>query len=383
GKASAPMARALEEILGARVTGGTVVVKYGHSILLDKVKIVEASHPIPDQAGLDGARQIIKLVEDAGKEDLILCVISGGGSALLPMPVGSVTLKEKQQTTQILLDCGATIQEVNAVRKHLSNLKGGRLAKLAQPATLISLILSDVVGDRLDAIASGPTAPDTTTFADCLEVVARYNLRDKIPQTVIRYLERGVAGAYDETPKPWDTIFHNVQNVIVGNNRSAIAAAAESAEALGYHVTVVSSPVTGESRTVAQTQIKHFQDILRGRKSGHPLCLVSGGETNVTVRGDGLGGRNQEFALAAAIELAGSDHIVVLSAGTDGTDGPTDAAGAIVDGQTIQRGNAHGLNARDFLARNDSYHFLQVTGDLLKSGPTLTNVMDLQILLYS
>jgi hydroxypyruvate reductase len=382
GKAAAQMAGALEDILGDRVSRGIVVVKYGHGISLDKVQVVEAGHPIPDQAGLDGARQIKELVEDTGKEDLILFVVSGGGSALLPLPLDGLTLEDKQRTTQILLDSGATIQEVNAVRKHLSQLKGGRLARLAQPATIVSLILSDVVGDTLDAIASGPTAPDTTTFADCLAVFTRYNLRDKIPQVAICYLEQGATGVYDETPKPGDAVFHQVQNVIVGSNRSAIAGAAAHAESLGYHPTVVSSEVTGESRTVAQSLGNHVRDILAEDKTiDRPICLISGGETTATVRGEGLGGRNQEFALAAAIEIAGLDNVVVLSAGTDGTDGPTDAAGAIVDGGTVQRGRVIGLSAQDFLVRNDSYHFLQATGDLLKTGPTLTNVMDLQIVL--
>jgi len=382
GKAAAQMARALEEIIGARITSGVVVVKYGHGVSLNKIKVVEAGHPVPDQAGLAGARQVIELVSRAGAADLIVFVISGGGSALLPMPAAGLTLETKQQITQALLASGAAIQEVNALRKHLSRLKGGRLAELTYPANTVSLILSDVVGDRLEAIASGPTVGDSTTFADCLEIVRRYGLGRKIPPTVLNLLERGARGEAAETPKPSAALFQKVQNVVVGSNRMALAAAQKNAAALGYHTQVLSNTIEGESRTVASSHCARIKEMARREQpAGQPLCLISGGETTVTLRGDGLGGRNQEFALAAAIEIAELNNVVVLSAGTDGTDGPTDAAGAIVDGTTVQRGRAQGLNAHEFLARNDSYHFLQATGDLLITGPTLTNVMDLQVVL--
>jgi len=297
------------------------------------------------------------------------------------MPVDGLTLEDKQRTTQVLLASGATIQEVNALRKHLSLVKGGRLAELACPAAIISLILSDVVGDRLDAIASGPTVPDTTTYQDCLEIVRQYGLRDKIPRTVLSHLERGASGDASETPKPSDAIFQKVQNVIVGSNRLALVAAQERSKALEYRTIILSSTVEGESRTVGRCHAALAKAVSRHDNSGgRPVCLISGGETTVTVRGDGLGGRNQEFALAAAMEIAGV-NAVVLSGGTDGTDGPTDAAGAIVDGTTIQRGRAMGLEAQDYLMRNDSYHFLQATGDLLITGPTFTNVMDLQVII--
>lgn len=384
GKAAARMAMALEEILGGCITGGVVVVKYGHGAPLNTIRVVEAGHPIPDENGLNGARQIMEIVGNAGAADLILFVVSGGGSALLPMPVVGLTLADKQTTTQALLACGATIGEVNAVRKHLSQMKGGRLAELGQRSKIVSLILSDVVGDSLEAIASGPTAPNTTTYADCLEIVRRYDLGGKISGAVRNFLERGAAGEIAETPKPSDALFERVQNLIVGSNRLALAAAKQKAEALGYHAQIVSSTVEGESRMVAQSHAALAKSILNGNYPvQRPACLLSGGETTVTVRGDGLGGRNQEFALAAAVEIVGLEDVVILSAGSDGTDGPTDAAGGIVDGTTIRGGRSKGMDAQAFLIRNDSYHFLQATGDLLITGPTLTNVMDLQIILVN
>jgi hydroxypyruvate reductase len=382
GKAAAQMARALEEILGDRISGGSVVVKYCHGLPLKKIKVIEAGHPIPDDAGVGGARQVLDLAARAGARDVIFTVISGGGSALLPLPADGLSLTDKQRTTEVLLASGATIHEINALRKHLSAIKGGRLAERAYPARVAALILSDVVGDNLDAIASGPTVGDPTTFADCLAIVRRYGLENNIPPAAIDRLERGARGEVAETAKPAAALLQNVQNVIVGSNRMALDAAKERARELGYKTTILSSAVVGESRIVAAAHAARVIEIIRSRSGGElPLCLVSGGETTVTLSGGGLGGRNQEFALAAAIELAGLENAVVLSAGTDGSDGPTDAAGAIVDGATAERGEAQGLNAREFLERNDSYPFLRSTGDLLITGPTLTNVMDLQVTL--
>jgi len=384
GKAAAKMAIAIEDLLGDRVSGGIVVVKYGYALSLERIKVVEAGHPIPDEAGVDGARQIIELVRTAGENDLVLFLISGGGSALLPGPADGLTLAEKQRTTQMLLQSGATIQEVNAVRKHISKLKGGRFAKLVAPANCVSLILSDVIGDSLEAIASGPTVADSTTYGDCLEIVRRYGLTDKTPHAVVNLLRRGAEGAIDETPKPSDAIFHKVQNVIIGSNRAALNGAERQAETFGYQTRVLSSSVEGESLTVAKSHAALVKEIAgSGQPLRRPACVISGGETTVTIRGDGLGGRNQEFALAAAVEIDGLDGVIVLSGGTDGTDGPTDAAGAIVDASTVQRGRARGLDAAAFLARNDSYHFLKATDDLLITGPTFTNVMDLQVMLVA
>jgi glycerate 2-kinase len=384
GKAAAPMARALEQILGDRITAGVVIVKYGHALPLDKVKLIEAGHPVPDQAGMDGARQIFDLASYAGAGDLFLLVISGGGSALLPLPAEGLTLSDKQRTTEALLCSGANIHEVNSVRKHISQLKGGRLAQLAQPAKLVALMVSDVIGDDLDVIASGPTVPDRSRYEDCLAIIRRYDLVQKIPRVVLDLLERGARGEVAETPKPSAGFFRNVQNVIVGNNALALSASRAQAALLGYDPTVISSTLSGESRIVAQSHGARLKKTAEQRKLGDPpLCLISGGETTVTVHGDGVGGRNQEFGLATALEIQDASGIVVLSGGTDGSDGPTEAAGAIVDALTIKRGQALGLDAQEFLRRNDSHHFLQATGDLLVTGPTLTNVMDIQVSLIA
>jgi hydroxypyruvate reductase len=384
GKAAARMALAVKAQFGDRLAGGIVVVKYGHQLPIEKIRMIEAGHPIPDEAGSDGARQMIELARSLGERDLLFFLISGGGSALLPCPAEGLTLADKQQTTAALLKSGASIKEVNAVRKHISRLKGGQFARLAAPSQVISLILSDVVDDSLEAIASGPTAPDSSTYADCLRVIRRYRAGHEIPRAVIEILERGASGELPETPKASDPVFRRVHNVIVGSNRSALAGARRRAEALGYHTSVASAALEGESRIQAKSHVAHIKEVFRNKGSAlRPTCLISGGETTVTVGGDGIGGRNQEFALAAAIEIDGLDGVVVLSAGTDGIDGPTDAAGGIVDGGTIARGKAKNLDAASSLARNDSYHFLRDTGDLLITGPTLTNVMDLQITLLA
>ena len=384
GKAAAKMALATEELLGPRISDGLVIVKYGCGLPLERIRVVEAGHPIPDQAGLDGARRIVEMVQPAGDRDLVIFLVSGGGSALFPCPADRLSLSDKQQTTEILLKSGATIQEINAIRKHLSRLKGGQFAQLVAPAQLITLILSDVVGDSLEAIASGPTVADTSTYDDCLEILRRYQIQHSIPLAVVNYLERGARGEVPETPKPSARIFDKVQNVIVGSNRLAIDAARRHAGALGYSTVILSDSIEGESRIVARNLSALVKEIARTNEPiARPACIISGGETTVTVRGNGLGGRNQEFTLAAAIEIDGLENIVVLSAGTDGTDGPTDAAGGLVDGSTVPRGRLQGLDPIEYLARNDSYHFLQSVGDLFITGPTMTNVMDLQISLIA
>jgi glycerate 2-kinase len=384
GKATAKMALAVEQLLGERISGGCVIVKHGHTAVLRKLQIVEAGHPIPDQAGVDAAEAILELLSGALESDLIFCLISGGASALLTSPSAGLSLKDKQQTTQMLLSCGARIHEVNAIRKHISKVKGGRLAELAYPATVVSLLLSDVIGDGVDIIGSGPTAPDSSTFVDCLSIIERYGVSEMIPGTVRRFLEKGAAGEAAETPKLGNPIFDKVQNLIVGNNQSALRAAKEKAEALGYYALVLSSAIEGEAKKVAVDHVAIARDVLAGHGAFHrPACIISGGETTVTVKGEGLGGRNQEFALAAAVEIDGMEGMVVLSGGTDGTDGITDAAGAIVDNTTVQRAREKGLDARDHLRRNDSYPLLNAVGDLLVTGPTLTNVMDLQLVLVA
>ncbi len=382
GKAGAPMAAAVERVLGGRLTAGLVNVKYGHLVPLKRVQLNECGHPVPDLNGVHGAQRIAELATRAGERDLVICLISGGASALLPAPAAPVTLEEKQQTTRLLLACGATIHEINAVRKHISTIKGGQLARLAFPATVISLLLSDVIGDDLDVIGSGPTAPDASTFADALSVLDKYDLRHRVPATVRERLEQGAAGLIPETPKPGDEAFSRTQNLIVGSNRLAVEAAEEMARRLGLRSLVLSTTIEGETREVARVHAAIAREILTsGRPAKPPVAVISGGETTVTLRGKGLGGRNQEFVLAAAIELAGWPRVVVLSGGTDGTDGPTDAAGAIADGATLARAERLGLDARRYLADNDSYHFFEPLGDLLKTGPTNTNVMDVRLML--
>lgn len=382
GKAGAAMGRALERLLGRRISGGWINVKYGHVAPLRRIRLHECGHPVPDAAGVEGARQIAELASSAGERDLLVCVISGGASALMPLPAEPITLEEKQETTRLLLASGASIHEMNAVRKHLSRIKGGQLARLAWPATVVSLLLSDVIGDDLDVIGSGPTAPDSSTFAQAKALLEKYAIWDRVPASVRERIEQGVAGAIEETPKPGAPAFSRTQNLVVGSNRLAVDAAAKKARELGYRTMVLSTFVEGETRDVARVHAAILKEI---RASGRPLrppaCVISGGETTVTLRGDGLGGRNQEFVLAAAIDLDGYEKVVVLSGGTDGTDGPTDAAGAVADGETVARARRKGLDPARHLAENDSYHFFEALGDLLKTGPTHTNVMDVRILL--
>ena len=378
------MAKALEEILGDRLTEGWITVKYDHGMPLKKVRVMEAGHPIPDEAGLQATRFLLDRLQECTAEDLVLGAFSGGGSALSPAPRPPLELSEKQETTRLLLDCGATIFELNAIRKHLSVCKGGQLAKIAYPATLVSLILSDVVGDTLDAIASGPTVPDSSTFADCLQIVERYALSEKLPPPVLKLLRDGAQGLIEETPKAGDPVFQRVQNLIVGNNRSALLAAAQKAEQLGYHTLILSSFIQGEAREIAHAFAAVGKEIVA---SGHPVsppaCILAGGETTVTIRGGGKGGRNQELALAAALAIEGWPQIAILSAGTDGSDGPTDAAGAFADGDTCRRALQKGINPQAYLLNNDSYNFFKELEDLLITGPTRTNVMDVICLLVN
>ncbi|MBK5290974.1 MAG: glycerate kinase [Acidobacteriia bacterium] len=378
GKASAAMAQGVEKVLGSRITDGLLNVKYGHGAPLKRVALNECGHPVPDQAGVDGARRIGEIARQATARDLVICLISGGASALTPSPVAGITLAEKQLTTKLLLDCGAPIQEINTVRKHISAFKGGQLARMAAPAALISLMLSDVIGDSLDAIGSGPTVPDHSTFADALAVLDKYRLRARVPSSVRQRIEK----ADGETPKPGDAVFRRTQNLVVGSNRLAVDAAAHKARQLGYKTMVLSTFIEGETKDVARMHAAIAKEIATsGRPLRRPACIITGGETTVTIRGNGLGGRNQEFVLAAAIDIAAMPGVVVLSGGTDGTDGPTGAAGAIADGQTLLRAAQAGLDAHAFLARNDSYHFFDPLADLIKTGPTRTNVNDVRLIL--
>lgn len=356
GKASAAMARAVESLLGRRITGGMVNVPDGITAKLRRIQLNPAGHPIPDGRGQEGALRILEIARQAGSRDLLIGVISGGASALLPAPAPPLTLAAKQEITRQLLNAGATIHELNTVRKHLSLVKGGQLAGAASPAAMITLILSDVIGDDLDVIGSGPTVGDPSTVAQAKSVLNKFGVQ--VP--VLR-----------ETPK-----LTHAQNVIVGGNRLAMDAAALKAKELGYRTLVLSSSVDGETREIARMHAAIVKEILAaGRPLRRPACVLSGGETTVTVHGKGLGGRNQEFVLAAAIALEGHRPATIFSAGTDGMDGPTDAAGAIADERTPLQG------AREFLDNNDSYHFFEKRNGLVKTGPTGTNVMDVRILL--
>ena len=336
---------------------------------------------LPDKNGLAGTGEIISLLKSADENTLVVCLISGGGSALLVAPHEDVLLEEKQQITDMLLKAGADINELNAVRKHISAVKGGRLAEIARPARIISLIVSDVIGDRLDVIASGPTAPDRTTYSDALNILVRYNLYDRSPRNIVKVLEKGADGLIPETPKAGSKIFERVDNIIISSNRTALKAAVQKAEELGFQAEVLSSGLTGEAREVCKWLAKKAVEIKNANRSTLPYCLISGGETTVTVKGNGLGGRNMELALAFAIEIDGIDGITLLSAGTDGTDGPTDAAGAIVDGKTVESARSTGLRPEVYLNNNDSYNFFKNIDGLLITGPTGTNVMDIQVII--
>ena len=394
GKASAAMAAGLEQVLGDRIAEGVVVVKYGHTEELKRIRLIESGHPVPDEQGVRGAEAVAELARRADEKTLVVNLISGGGSAILPAPFQgegrggrlTLSLEDKRRATRVLLACGAAIQEFNCIRKHISALKGGRLAELLHPARSLNLILSDVVGDRLDTIASGLTVADETTFAQALSIVARYGIEEQLPAAVVELLRRGADGEFPETPKPGDPVFDAVTNVLLGTNSTALSAAARKAEQLGYLPVVLSSRVVGEAREVAKVLAAIALDMgtseLLAKK---PACLLCGGETTVTLRGKGLGGRNQELALAFLQEIgadaAAAEGIAFLSGATDGNDGPTDAAGAFASADVLERARGQGLSIPGYLARNDSYSFFEALGGLLKTGPTNTNVCDLQICL--
>jgi hydroxypyruvate reductase len=409
GKAAVPMAQSAAAILGERLSGGLVVTKEGQlgpeirdwggesgSIAeqgeaqrvsqppisnlqsISNLQFFEAGHPIPDERGVAAARQVAQLLEAAGERDLVLALISGGGSALLPLPVAGVSLGEIQALTGMLLASGATINEMNALRKHLEQLKGGGMARMAAPAALATLVLSDVVGSPLDVIASGPTVPDNTSFGDALAVLERYDLLERAPAPIGAHLRAGVAGQVADTPKPGERVFERVQTVVVGSNLLAAEAALNEARAQGLNAALLSTYVQGEAREVGRVLAAIAREIdASGQPLARPACLVAGGETTVTLRGGGRGGRNQELALAAVPELAGLRDTLLVALATDGGDGPTDAAGAVASGATHSEALAAGLSVERALAQNDAYPFFAALGDLLLPGPTATNVNDL------
>jgi len=377
GKASGSMAEVVEQVLGSRITEGLVTVPYGSKDRTDIIRLHESGHPIPDEAGVEGTRRILEIATQARQDDLIICLISGGGSSLMPLPRSEIPIADKREITQALLRCGATISEINTVRKHISCIKGGWLAKNAYPATILNLILSDVVGDRLEFVASGPTVPDPTTFRDATTVLKKYALRDAVPESIGKVLSDGEKCLIPETPKPNDEAFKKVYNVIVGNNRTASLAARKYLRSAGLNAVLLTSTLEGEARNAGMMLAFVAREVTSfGNPVRKPAGIVAGGETTVTVTGKGIGGRNQELVLAAALKLHGMDAVAVASASTDGVDGPTDAAGAIADGKTLARAKTIGLTPEAHLADNDSYNFFLQLGDLILTGSTGTNVND-------
>jgi len=392
GKATAPMALAIEHILGDYIDDGIISVKYGHTETLEKVRIIEAGHPVPDENGMRAAAQMLGLARQADDKTLFISLISGGGSALLPLPASCttsageivLTLDDKQKTTAQLLACGADIEEINCIRKHLSMIKGGGLVAAMAPARSINFILSDVVGDNLSSIASGATCADPTTFDDALDILRKYAILESVPAPVRQVLEHGARGDIPETLKEGCSELALTTNLLIGTNMQALEAARVEAEKRGYRVVQLTSRIVGEAREVAKVLAAvAFDSAALGTIGSPPLCVMSGGEPVVQLKGSGKGGRNQEMALAYLIEMARSKELcgslTFLAASTDGNDGPTDAAGAFADLELLERARQLGLNLAGYLQENDSYHFFEKCDGLLKTGPTNTNVCDLHI----
>lgn len=385
GKAAPAMARALVDLLGSRLQSGVVVSKLPPAAawvgLPSFFTVIQGGHPVPDAGSLAAARAIQKQLAPVGESDLVICLISGGGSALMTDPQPGITLQDLQTLTALLLESGARIDEINTIRKHLDRVKGGGLARAAAPASLAALVLSDVVGSPLDMIASGPTVPDPTTFEDAWAILKRYALMDKLPDPIAQHLQAGLGGEVPETPKAGESIFQHSETFVVGSNLSASRAGVKAAAAAGFQSQLLTTYLQGE----AQAAGRFLGSVLRqmaasGEPLARPACLIAGGETTVVVRGDGLGGRNLEVALGVAQEITGLSDVVFISLATDGEDGPTDSAGAVVTGQTISKAGALGLDAADFLRRNDSYHFFEPLDALIRIGPTGTNVNDINFL---
>ncbi|MEN9938559.1 MAG: hypothetical protein RLZZ387_5138 [Chloroflexota bacterium] len=397
GKAAAPMAAAAADVLGDRLSAGLVVTKHDRATLTSgdglptggepppavggqrsAVEVIAGGHPIPDARSAEAGQRAAQLLAAAGERDLVLLLVSGGGSALLTLPVPGVALDDMQGLTRQLLASGASINEINTLRKHLDQVKGGGLARLAHPAALAALVLSDVVGNPLDVIASGPAVPDTTTFADAWGVLTRYGLEASAPAAILAHLRRGLAGEVPDTPKPGDPAMRGVAHVLVGSNALAAEAAMAAARAEGFGTLLLTTHLQGEAREAGRVLAAVAHEVAAsGSPIPRPACIVAGGETTVTLRGNGRGGRNQELALGALADLAGLEGAVLVALATDGDDGPTDAAGAVVTGESLARARALGLDPAAHLARNDSYPLFAALGDLLLPGPTQTNVNDL------
>lgn len=381
GKAAAPMLSAAREVLGERANAGVLVTKDGHvgEIAPDaQFALCEAGHPVPDARGVAGAERIAALLANTQPNDLVLVLISGGGSALLTWPAPGLELADLQVMTGALLRCGAPIEQINTLRKHSTRLFGGQLARMAAPARVAALVVSDVIGSPLDVIASGPTTPDPTTFADAWAVAERWELAETLPPALVAHLRGGLTGTVPETPKPGESLWARVANTVIASNVHAAEAAVAAARARGFNAMLLTTYLEGEAREVGRVAAGLARELaLRNAPLARPALLVAGGETTVTLRGEGLGGRNQELALGAAEGMAGLPGALVVALATDGGDGPTDAAGAVVAGDTLARARAHGLAPADFLRRNDAYHFFAALDDLLRPGPTQTNVNDL------
>jgi len=384
GKATASMAKAIEDILGKRISLGFIIVKYGYTRNLFAIETMEAAHPLPDENSIAGAKQIKRMLENASEEDLVISLISGGGSALLCLPPESITPSEKQSTTDLLIKSGAAIHEINAVRKHLSLVKGGGLAKAAYPSTVLNLMVSDVVGDKIDVIASGPFVHDDSTFSDALGVLGKFNLIRRIPPSALAYITEGAHNEINKTEDRNDKKIAKTTHLIIASNILCLEAAKQAAKDLGYNSLILSSAIEGDTKEVAAWHSRIAMEVIASSNPlPAPACIISGGETTVRVRGSGKGGRNMEFAMQVAPLIDGFENIMIASIGTDGTDGPTDAAGALAHGFTMKNAAEIGIDINEHMINNDSYHFFKGLGDLIVTGPTHTNVMDIRIILIS
>ncbi|HOI30299.1 MAG TPA: glycerate kinase [Melioribacteraceae bacterium] len=385
GKASAAMAYEFEKLLGPKISSGVVSTKYGHSLPCSRIKVIESGHPVLDENGLRAGKEMLELAERCGENDLVICLLSGGGSSLVESLPAEFSLPELQEVFRILLGCGANIEEMNIVRRHLSKIKGGILAEIIFPATCVSLILSDVINDPLEAISGGVTSPDPSTFEDAYNVLNKYNITKSIPERIHTYITNGIKGLIPETVKPGNIIFKNVTNIILGNNKEALKNARDRAVSLGYNTIIYSEDLQGEAREIGKLFASIAKEIHGdGNPVPAPACVLIGGETTVTIRGKGSGGRNQEVVLAALLEMKNHKfEYIIASCGTDGTDGPTDAAGAFVSDQIISKSENLKLDPAEYLSTNDSYNFFAKTGGLIITGPTGTNVMDIAVILIN
>ena len=381
GKASAMMGAELENLLGNRITGGHIVVKYGHSCKLKYVDVTEAGHPIPDENGLNATREILKIADNANWNDLVICLLSGGGSSLLPDLPEGCSNDDIIKVNKLLIECGASISEINAVRKHISAIKGGQLARIVYPATLVNLILSDVPGDAFDVIASGPTVPDPTTYSQALSVLSAFGLTRSIPRGVITFLTEGASGKKPETPKPGDPVFEKTYNILVGSNRMSLEGAKRKALEFNINAVIIDDKLQGDAMSVSEYLVETAVRFKADEDEVKPVCLLFGGETTVKMTGKGAGGRNQHLALLSALLLQDKPGITILSAGTDGNDGPTDAAGAVVDSDTIPIAVRKNIDPERYLSTFDSYHFFKKAGGHIITGPTMTNVMDIIVII--